>query len=381
MVIADWRCWLSLYRTEICDPDRFKPHMIYTLLVGVLMTGIWWHIFTIQLYLVLLCMGESFIFSGVMYLALATKSVLFYEKKDSLRVAIFVLILILAIIVGVAAMHLANPLFVNSYTCGPRCEMQIAEFHKNQTPFEGLVFAVFLSSVFLLMGWAYQSVRTKLKAAMENLRIKEINEQRLSKLKLQAELQALQASINPHFLYNTLNSIASLISISPLKAEEAVLLLSRLFRTSLQHSLDARITLAQSLSQAELYLRLEKLRLGDRLDYEIISDPNAENVIMPVLLLQPIVENAIKHGIAPKVTGGKIWIKSEMGAEFCRISVRDNGVGWGAVPSHEGSGHGLSNVRERLRLVYGPSAQVEILCEQGVEVILQIPRENLPITI
>lgn len=373
MLIAKWRETLSLYRDEILDPDRLKPHLIYTLLIGILMTGIWWHIFTIQLYIVLMCVGETLIFSTVIYLALATRNVLFARGTSTSSVMAFGLFMIVALFVGILAMHLANPLFVNSYTCGARCEMQIAEFHKNQTPFESLVFAVFLSSVFIIMGWAYQNVRTQLRLAMDHLRQKELNEQHLQRLKLQAELQALQASINPHFLYNTLNSIASLISISPPKAEEAVLLLSRLFRTSLQQSLDTRIPLAETLKQAELYIKLEKLRFGERLSYEIHYDPALAEIRVPVLLVQPLVENAIKHGIGPKVGGGHLTIHVRSVEDFAVISVMDNGLGWGVQPSLEGSGHGLANVRERLRLIYGPESKLEILCAQGVEVKLWIP--------
>lgn len=368
-----WRESLALYKSELLDPHRLKPHVIYTLLVGVLMTGIWWHIFTIQLYIVLMCMGETIIISTLIYMAMGTRNVLFSRGTSTLSVIAFVIFMIMAIFVSILAVHFANPLFVNPYTCGVRCEMQIAEFHKNQTPFEALVFAFFLCSVFILMGWAYQSVRAQLRSAMEHLRLKEMNEQKLLRLKLQAELQALQASINPHFLYNTLNSIASLISMSPSRAEDAVLLLSRLFRTSLQHSLDVRISLAQSLDQAELYVKLEKLRLGDRLNYQIELDPQVSQVQVPVLLVQPLVENAIKHGIAPLIGGGLLKIKAYQVSDFAVLSVKDNGLGWGVNPSLEGSGHGLANVRERLRLIYGPRSQMEILCDEGVEVQLWIP--------
>ncbi len=235
-----------------------------------------------------------------------------------------------------------------------------------------LLFSMYVSTIFAGSFLAYEALHSKLERAMLIIKEKEVSEHLLKKLKAQAELQALQAKINPHFLFNTLNSIASLISVDPFKAEEAVEKLSRLFRFTLKNSNLEKVSLSESISYVRSYLELEKLRLGDRLQFDIHLRGNIESVFVQDLLIQPLVENSIKHGIAPKLDGGRIDIDIKVKESDVEIIVADNGIGWQDKVSD--SGHGLVNIRQRLDLTYGKHYQMEILKSDGVTVKLKIPR-------
>ena len=202
-----------------------------------------------------------------------------------------------------------------------------------------------------------------------------MSEQELLRLKTEAELQALQAQINPHFLFNTLNSIASLIQSSPDKAEEAVIMLSKMFRMTLRHSnkVDRAPALRESIEQVKIYLELEKLRFSDRLNYKIDVDEKMLEMPLPSLLIQPLVENSVKHGISPKLEGGSIEILGRCKEYYCEIVVKDDGIGKDASIETQGEGHGLTSIRERLSLFYGENFNMTIHTEQGFEVSIQIP--------
>ncbi len=163
-----------------------------------------------------------------------------------------------------------------------------------------------LAVVFGFVAFGYISIQEKFRRTAAKLAEKEIDEQRLINLKTKAELEALRAKVNPHFFFNTLNSIASLISEDPEKAEEVVGKLSRLFRYTLEASNKDKVSLKQEVEFIKEYLDLEKVRLAERLEYEIKTDKDLEELMIPGMLLQPLVENSIKHGIAPLKNGGRI---------------------------------------------------------------------------
>ncbi len=238
---------------------------------------------------------------------------------------------------------------------------------------ESLLFSLFVSTMAVSFFYAYEFQRIRLQRALSIIKEKEVDEHVLKNLKSQAELQALQAKINPHFLFNTLNSIASLISIDPDGAEEAVEKLSNLFRSTLRNSVENEITLEEAVENTRSYLELEKLRLGNRLDYEFTLKGDLKGVVSQDLLIQPVVENSIKHGISPKIDGGKIWIEISVTDQHVFISVKDNGVGWEEKDSD--SGHGLFNIQQRLELAFGPqNYELEIIKKDGVTVEIKLPR-------
>jgi sensor histidine kinase YesM len=200
----------------------------------------------------------------------------------------------------------------------------------------------------------------------------------LEKLKTRAELDALQAKINPHFLYNSLNSIASLVHDDPDKAEEMTLLLSKLFRYSTGRAGDLFATLTEELEMVRTYLQVEQVRFGNRLTFSVeVSDPALNELKLPQFLLQPIVENAIKHGIAKRADSGRIDIRIYEKDGDLNLCVHDNGP---AFPDSMGGGYGLRSIQDKLRLLYGSEAGVEFQNWPVKQVLLFIRLEKIRLT-
>lgn len=192
----------------------------------------------------------------------------------------------------------------------------------------------------------------------------------LEKLKTRAELDALQAKINPHFLYNSLNSIASLVHDDPDKAEEMTLLLSKLFRYSTGRTGELFATLADELEMVQTYLQVEQVRFGNRLTFSVeVSDPALSELKLPQFLLQPIVENAIKHGIAKRADMGRIDVRIYEKAGELHLCVHDNGP---AFPDDMNGGYGLRSIQDKLKLLYGDTARVELQNWPLKQVLLSI---------
>ncbi|KAA6440538.1 histidine kinase [Dyadobacter flavalbus] len=181
----------------------------------------------------------------------------------------------------------------------------------------------------------------------------------LEKLKTRAELDALQARINPHFLYNSLNSIASLVHDDPDRAEEMTLLLSRLFRyTTGRKTNDYFDTIENELEMVDTYLKVEKVRFGDRLKFNVEVTVAALKVLqVPKFILQPIVENAIKHGISKMAEQGNIVVKIYEKDNWLHLCVSDNGP---AFPENMGAGYGIKSIQDKLKLLYGENARLEL---------------------
>jgi two-component system, LytTR family, sensor histidine kinase AlgZ len=190
-----------------------------------------------------------------------------------------------------------------------------------------------------------------------------------------AQIQALKARIRPHFLFNSMNTIASLISIDASKAEKAVEDLSDLFRASLkedtQHTLNDEITLTRS------YVDIEHLRLGDRLKIEWVLEKCPENMEIPALCLQPLVENAIYYGIEPIPDGGNIKIRAHIQNNQLCLSVSNPIHSQSHMIKHKSNHMAQQNIRQRLNLMYGEQAEFKITEEpQLYTVSLLIPIKN-----
>ncbi len=233
------------------------------------------------------------------------------------------------------------------------------------------IFTLFAASI----AYSFFVLRNKLQETVARLSTKEINEQRLLRMKTKAELEALRAKVNPHFLFNTLNSISSLIPVDPAKAEEMVQKLSHLFRYILDASNHEFMKLIEEVEFIEEYLEIEKVRLGERLSYNIELDNKLADFSIPGLLLQPLVENSVKHGIATTETGGNIQVKCATNNGFCEIKIDDNGKGFNTLSNHEG--FGLNAVRERLALYYGAEYELLISNKNGVQILMRIPIQSM----
>ncbi len=199
------------------------------------------------------------------------------------------------------------------------------------------------------------------------------NQQRLLS---EARLTSLTRQMNPHFLFNTLNSVASLIRTDPVTAREMLYRLSAILRRLLRQQ-EAFAPLSEELSVIDDYLQIESVRFGDRLKLERDIDVSSQEALVPSMILQPIVENAIKHGISPKVGVGTVRLSSSLHAGRLQIEVDDDGVGvrHEDMPKVFQKGIGLSNARERLEVLFGTDYQLTFESREGggVRVRLQIP--------
>lgn len=180
----------------------------------------------------------------------------------------------------------------------------------------------------------------------------------------QARVEALAARIRPHFLFNSLNTIASLTRTRPEMAEEVVQDLADLFRASMK-GVEARIPLAEELAIARRYLNIERLRLGERLQVEWTEKNLPLDEPVPPLILQPLIENAVYHGIEPQAAGGRVHILATCNKGRLRLEVRNPLPPDSDQPRREGNRMALENIRQRLRLVFGSRGQVEIEQRDG----------------
>lgn len=189
-----------------------------------------------------------------------------------------------------------------------------------------------------------------------------------------AQVDALQARIRPHFLFNSMNTVAALVRVDPAAAERTVEDLSELFRAALGQHGSRDGTLGEELALVERYLAIEQLRLGDRLRVRRELDALPPDYPLPRLLLQPLVENAVRHGIQPLREGGEIVLRGHRDADALVIVI-DNPLP--ATPAAGGNGHGLDNVRQRVQFRYGARAQVQAGPRDGRFVVcLQLPLEH-----
>lgn len=223
-----------------------------------------------------------------------------------------------------------------------------------------------LVAINFLYYWLTRERNRTLKISEQEYELLKINE-----LRTKAELEALQAKINPHFLYNSLNSIASLVHDDPDKAEQMVLLLSKFFRYSTSVRNQYYETIANELEIVQTYLDVEKVRFADRLHYSIeVADPVLMQRPIPRFLLQPIVENSIKHGIS-KISGeGCIKISiAEQSGEIV-LGIHDNGP---AFPEQLHTGYGLQSIQDKLRLLCGASATLALQNTPFKQVLIRLP--------
>jgi len=189
----------------------------------------------------------------------------------------------------------------------------------------------------------------------------------------EAELRALEAQINPHFLFNCLNSIRGLVLENPPLAQDLITRLANIMRYSLRRDLNHTVPLAAELEVVADYLALESVRLEERLRVRMAVDPAASQVPIPPMLLESLVENAVKYGIAPRPDGGELAVSARVDGETLALEVANPGRLADAHP--EATGVGLANTRERLRILYGDRASLRLENRDGhVAATVLLPR-------
>jgi two-component system, LytTR family, sensor kinase len=210
----------------------------------------------------------------------------------------------------------------------------------------------------------------------QNFRASELAQSSLKTQLAQAQLRALKMQLHPHFLFNTLHSISSLILEDPPKANSMIARLGDFLRLTLENSNQQLVSLKEETEFLRCYLEIEQVRFGDRLTVSFELEPQTLSAQVPHLILQPVVENAIQHAIAPRATRGHINIEAKRLNSSLRLEVRDNGPG---ITSNgdllRTEGVGLSNVRARLHQIYGSESRFELMNARdgGLAVVMQIP--------
>jgi two-component system, LytTR family, sensor kinase len=196
----------------------------------------------------------------------------------------------------------------------------------------------------------------------------------LSRQLVEAELRALRSQINPHFLFNSLNTIASLIPSEPEKAEKMTIRMSSIFRYVLTHADRPFSSLDEEVGFLRNFLEIEQIRFGERLSVEFEVDPAAGHLMIPSLILQPLVENAIKHGVAPKIGKSRITVGAGRVDDVIQVKIEDDGVGLRHDTGSDrqllarmtnDTGIGLRNIRERLSTLYGAAARLNLTDLEG----------------
>lgn len=240
-----------------------------------------------------------------------------------------------------------------------------------QAAFEGVLYATFI-----LISWSGLYFSIKHYQALQSERERVLEAEALAR---QARLQALRYQLNPHFLFNTLNSISTLVSEGDSTGANSMLSqLSGLLRSSLEEDILQEIPLRREIAVAEEYLAIEKARLGNRLNVVLKISPETLDVLVPAFLLQPLIENAIRHGISPRPQGGTVRIETHLAGQYFRLSVSDDGVG---DQSANGQGErtrggiGLANTIERLRVLYGADHRLVLKwpAEGGCRIEIEFP--------
>jgi sensor histidine kinase YesM len=289
--------------------------------------------------------------------------------KDSTRAIYFTSIPIAGVCIGVALFFILkgyNP--INAASNNPRFVIS------------ALGISIFIS-LFLFVVWLQREQKLRLQAAAER---SDAQAQTLKRQNIEAELRTLQAQIEPHFLFNTLANVLSLIDYDAPQAKRMLESFIEYLRASLDSNRRTQATVGDELQVVERYLQLLQIRMGERLRYAITADEAVKALPLAPLMLQPLVENAVKYGIEPNVEGGAVIITVRMQGEQLVLTVLDSGAGL-AAPStaRKGNGMALKNIRERLMAQYGDTAffsleSVDTEGHTGTLATLSLPQKTTP---
>ncbi len=236
--------------------------------------------------------------------------------------------------------------------------------------------ALMIWAVLTLVWWRFYRRELRLAEAEKQLAADRARAAELERQAVDARLRALQAQIEPHFLFNTLANVVSLVDAQPAAAKHMLERLIDLLRVSLSASRARHATFGQEVDLCRAYLEILSIRMGGRLRYEVAVAADLRGLALPPMLLQPLIENAVQHGLEPRVEGGYVRLAATRIAEgMLEITVEDNGVGFSTLT--RGGGVGLTNLRERLAAQYDGRARLAIEdADPGTRVRLVLPMES-----
>ncbi len=352
----------EIYIKHYINARNVLINLLYTIIISTLiaayltLTG-----FTTKSFIINLIVSQSFgisICSMIMLLLW-----IFKPKPEKIVSAAFI------VIIGIVSGTVIG-LQIGSFVLQQIFSVTLMQLEKSL--FRSIILAITLGIIFSYFFISISRLRTS-KEEIQQERIKRIA---VEKEALEANLRLLQAQIEPHFLFNTLSNILSLIDTNPANGKSMLLDLIHYLRTSLSRTFPDPITLGQEIDMIKAYLNIQKIRMGERLRFKIELPDAVRRHPFPPMLLQPLVENAVKHGLEPKVDGGEIMIKALEKDDLLRIEVMDTGNGFSS--SHK-AGVGIGNVRERIKLLYGEKGRL-ILEENkpnGVRAIIEVPRHDV----
>lgn len=283
---------------------------------------------------------------------------LFYDDSALLRFAKMIIAIFIATLFGITIGNFLMIIFgFESWS-----DFSVPSLNK-------VVFSLIIAFSFGISAYFYEISQVK-------LRQKEIDEANAKTLATEAQLASLESRIHPHFLFNTLNSIAALIRENPHEAEKMVEKLAALLRYSLDSNAGSLVSLEKELEITRKYLEIEKARFGDRLSYKIETGDEFKKLKVPMLSLQTLVENSIKHVASKSSKQTEISVSAKYDGANFQIEVNDNGAGFSAAELKEG--HGLDNLQKRLKNIFGENADLEIIKNgAGGKARLKIPAENV----
>jgi len=242
-----------------------------------------------------------------------------------------------------------------------------------------ILILIFIPVFIMLLIAKYFIDRSRRATAYAETQTREAEYQSANRQIVEARLQALQAQVEPHFLYNTLANVQALTEVDPPQATKMVGHLIQYLRAALPKMRETTSTVGQEVELARAYLNILKMRMGERLEFEIAVPTELESIPFPPLMLPSLVENAIKHGLEPQREGGRIDVIAEKIGEgagsMIRLIVKDTGRGLSDAPTQAGSGVGLSNIRERLQGLFGDQARLilESNSPEGVVATIEVP--------
>ncbi len=320
---------------------------------------------------------NSFIYDGTFYFQMI--------MSQSIGLSIFLCFVISANIIGFNKWNILVPLivgapigvvigiFFQSVWVGSSFELVIQNIKGNYVNVLSTVFsALFFGSVIVIIFAGREHIfRTKAR-----LQAEKIDNLQHKKTISETNLRLLQAQIEPHFLFNTLSNVISLIENDPAKSRKLLESLTDFLRATLKRSTDTNPTLKDEVGLVRDYLEIMKMRVGRRLEYNIYMNDDIAECAFPPLLLQPLVENAIKHGVEPLAEGGVINVLIKKENQKLVVTVSDTGKG---LSTHNIKGFGLTNIRERISTMYGDDGSLVIEENKscGVTAIIEVPYESV----